>query len=477
MDRKKFLISTSLLLISIKALKAQNLVSESFLSESLNVTSIQKLKKAAELRKKRLYNRSGSTRTRRSLLSFNTVNVDSITKLYDEVLSQDPSEIRAYNGKRKLLIQEGVSPKQINLLYQQGLLQNPDNPVFKERIAMQYLRLHQGNQKEVSQLPIPLNQKHLLLRESEKLLKEARFEDVGNTQYVKQLEKIDRLQNLNAFITDARDNDQLKRAKREAKVLQLELKPFSSSVDYKNNITYLQSKPYDANRALVISKIQKEYIKKLRDEKNYTLAVSEVINLYNNNKSDVDALALTRKILKKNNSFQDLEVIERDNDGLKKTFWSKLSFVDVLMKRQEIENQNRLSEIEQQLNIVRDKAVFPDQKFEADIRWLKFVCMKNGSTAKQDLLDFGNSLLGVSSAHMLDKYSRLCVKYYQDNNQNQQAIIAIGIILKNNTVPVEEDSLLLQLEELSRYRQVRSVKENRGLQNLKEKLINSGSYV
>ena len=66
---------------------------------------------------------------------------------YEEVLGLDPTEIRAYNGIRKILLNKKNREYQVIQLYEQALVNIPTNIRIKQRLYNEYFKVALGNKK------------------------------------------------------------------------------------------------------------------------------------------------------------------------------------------------------------------------------------------------------------------------------------------------------------------------------------------
>ncbi|MVX35319.1 hypothetical protein [Myroides sp. LoEW2-1] len=156
MDRKKFILSSSFFLVGMNFLKASSLILPSdfqlYNTNNLDISFL--LKKAADLRKSSFEQKQDKgSMSRRMFFSSPKINTNEIYALYDKVIEIKPFEIRAYNGKRKLMLQDSKTGVDIINMYVQGAELNGGNAIFKERLAKEYLRVLSGNRKILQTLP------------------------------------------------------------------------------------------------------------------------------------------------------------------------------------------------------------------------------------------------------------------------------------------------------------------------------------
>ncbi len=74
---------------------------------------------------------------------------------YEQVLALDTSEIRAYNGIRKILLSQKHKELQVIQLYQQASANIPTNLRIKRRLYSEYIKAALGNKKIIGHLNIP----------------------------------------------------------------------------------------------------------------------------------------------------------------------------------------------------------------------------------------------------------------------------------------------------------------------------------
>lgn len=142
-----------------------------------------------------------------------------------------------------------------------------------------------------------------------------------------------------------------------------------------------------------------------------------------------------------------MELIERDNDLIKKTFYSKIALFDVKFKRLEKDNHGSTSELQSILLASENMIRSFGHKFELNTRKVKLAFLQNNIIASYNyLMTLADSISGITSAHTIDRFNVLCIKYFKRNNNIPHAIMVINIALGQNGMPLENSVLLQKVE-------------------------------
>ena len=326
-------------------------------------------------------------------------------------------------------------------LYIEGYILNPSNVFFKQRIAKEYMRLALGNKKFKDQLNLPED----LLEKAKTFLEQAKIEVPNDEQMQKLFEKADFKLTAEANVSDARLNVTLKEYKKENHLNYKQRFEALTSIDIKTKLDSLLAKTKDAYRDVHIRELYRSYIKKLKQENNVELAAQISQELFLFDKKDAHSLKIARNICNKSADFEVLELIERKNDAIKKSFWSKIALFDVISKRYEKDGIGSKTELKNILNVANYKKYSFYHQFEYSVRQVKLALIRNKPVdAKTYLNNFASTLIGTSSAHFINKFNLLCVDYYVKINDREKMLMVFEIALKENEVNTQ-DTFLVKL--------------------------------
>lgn len=420
-NRRKFLHTSALGIVSINLYGSLN-SNNSFLNveSSVEEQTIPQLLREAAIKRK---------------------NGDIVLskQLYQQIITLDNSEIRAYDGMRKTLLLEKYKELEVLQLYSNGYNLNPNNPVFQERLSKEYMRLSLGNKKFVLQL----NNESDLLELAKSSFNQLRNNYPDNIQYDELFKKAKRKLNQNANIVDARENNSLKDYKKDKR--DKFKKRFNNSdvslLDSKLSLMLSQSA--NSSRTKHIKELYRIVIKKYSKLDNAVLACQKARDLYFYDDLDVNSLRVARRFCKKHKQFGVLEVIERQNLSNKNTFWSNIGLFDCLLKRFNKEGVGSYNEMNTILIAANGLKFNSIHVFEIESRKLKLYLINNESQALIALKEFGNNINGISSAHYIDRYNVLCVKYFKKTGDVEKAGKVLNIALNEMNKEPEDDFLKL----------------------------------
>lgn len=439
-SRRKFIGNTSVATIGLtftNSLFGQSV--SPFLTGISRETLLEKLVRAAVLRK-------GGTSSRNSRNQMQ--NLSDAMDLYHEVILMDAEEIRAYDGMRKIHLQRKYAELEALQVYSPYLSDHLGHPVFAERVAKEYMRLALGNKKFANQLSNPQE----LLTAASRLFLQAQNADSRNTQFATQYQKAESKIADRADSLDARDNPKLKELKK------INRRKFKQRFDHltapeaKALFDKLRSKKPNSDRDMHIREIHKSYIGKLVKEQQIGEAVSELSVLLQYSGNEAHALKMARKICGKHSLHDDLEKMERANEKQKGTFWSKIALFDVLLKKYLVQQPGRNTELPDLLSQAAAKANSFGQSFEISTRMVKLSLAQHQlADAAASLGRLADSISGIKSAHAIDRFNVLCVKYYRDMNNLPNAVMTINYALGQNGLP-PNDFLLEKIKEVNRHR-------------------------
>lgn len=389
--------------------------------------------------------------------------------IYEQVISINSNEIRAYDGIRKILLQYKYKELEVLNLYLNGYTLNPTNIYFKQRIAKEYMRLALGNKKFKDQLNFPED----LLEKAKTFLLQANIEVPTDEQILKLLEKADFKLNSNANILDARLNEELKNYKKENHIEYKNRFDDVSEVEIKAKLDELLLKTSSDYRDVHIRELYRVYVKKLKQNGNVELASQYSKEMYLFDKKDSRSLKIARNICKKDEKYEVLEAIERKNESIKKSFWAKIALFDVLYKRYLKEGVGSLSEMRNILNSAGTKKFSFYQIFEYKIRQVKLALVRNNLTEAESLLtNFADTLIGTTSAHFIDKFNLLCVEYFLKINSNESALTVFEIALKQNEKTLD-NTILKKLVLVNEEKKNKKEIHNKRLNEARIKIMNS----
>jgi hypothetical protein len=388
--------------------------------------------------------------------------------IYNQIILISPSEIRAYDGIRKLLLFQKFKELEVLQLYENGLLQNPNSAIFKSRIAKEYRNLSLGNKKFETQLNLTED----LLIKSKNLFEEIKIENPEDFHAIIQYDNVAEKINFSASSTDARTNNQIKAKKKihhhEHKI-RFEV---DSEQEIKIKLDKLLDKTSNDFRDIHVRETYRAYIKKLKLNQKFDQAAIITKELFLFDKNDTQSLKIARNVCNKDKKYDVLESIERKNDTIKKSFWSKNALLNVLIKRYSKEGVGSLSEMQSILNTTNNKKRTFYQKFEYRTSEIKLSILKNNNTITMNLLNvFADNLIGISSAHFIDKFNMLCVKYYKKINDKKTAMTVLGIALKEKNTKIS-DPFLKKLIDININKETEKPIHNQRLINYRIKLMN-----
>jgi len=438
-SRRKFIGNSSLTVLGLAF--TSTILGKSvsqFTPTTIEETILQKLKRASDLRKSTIGNPSPMNRG-----AITNPSLDQARSIYNEVIVMDPNEVRAYDGIRKILLQDKYQEMEVFQLYQN---QNLQNPIFTERIAKEYRRIALGNKKLVTELNNPQD----LLTLSKELFNQAKIALPLNQQLDPQIQKTERKIDQEASTLDARDNPKLKAEKKANRLEHKNRFQKKETSDLKYLLDSLLVKAENKDRKVRIREIHKFYINRLNETRYIDEAVAEIYKLYQYDKTDSHTLKLARKICNKQARYTVLEKIERENDDRKNNFWSKIALFDVLLRKYKKDASGDRTELSIILSKASDLKQSYSQNFEVNTRNVKLaLALNNLSETAIHLNTLADSIVGITSAHAIDRFNFLCFNYYKKLNDTPKAVMTLNIALRQNGLPLS-DSLLQKIEAVNK---------------------------
>lgn len=225
---------------------------------------------------------------------------------YEQILTIDASEIRAYNGIRKILLAKKNKELQVIQLYQQAATYMPTEGRFKQRLYNQYAKAALGNKKIISQLNIPNTRPLLFVKQKyEEMLVLQNCANKKNLE--KELAKINKYIALNVDVSDVRKNKELKKFRRDNR--NAHKKRFSHLTAQETTVALvnLKAKNSSIDRIPQIREMSKVNIAAYRLEKNYVAALAASKDFLNTiDKSDPYFIKQFRELSKQLNGYDDL---------------------------------------------------------------------------------------------------------------------------------------------------------------------------
>ncbi len=404
---------------------------------SIDPTEVsKKLKEAADLRK--------------------NDNWNSAERIYQEIISQKPDEIRAYDGLKKVILRNSPNDMQKVLeMYLSGLNKNPQNALFNQRVATCYASIAQGNKKVAQQL----GGTSQLLQKALNHSKKAGELSAKNIPIAVQYKKLQKRKQFRSDSTDARDNKEFRqyrkengkqyrrlftgrdKTKIEANLEKLKLRENAR----RNLLTSANGKEMTSKRSKQISKLYVASIKDLKKNQNIPQAIKKSKELYQFSGGSTNSLFMVKKFCYEYNKPEEAESILRTNHQKQNTFWSGIGLFDVLVARYKNRQISDLSEARNILSEASQKAKGPMQNFELHIRELIVNIHTKDPKTYDNLMKLADSLAGISSTHTIDRFNSLCVLYFTSLNQKDNALKVLDAALKINPQQRESSPIFEKL--------------------------------
>ncbi|SDF51160.1 tetratricopeptide repeat protein [Epilithonimonas hungarica] len=360
---------------------------------------------------------------------------------YEQVLALDASEIRAYNGIRKILLSKKHKELEVIQLYQQASANIPTNLRIKRRLYSQYTKAALGNKKITGQLNIPGGRILTYVKERYEELLLQNYPNKKNLE--KELAKIDKYIALNVDIVDTRKNKELKKYRRENRNAHKQRFNHLTAQETVQELAALKAKEPSNDRLPQIREMSKVNISALRAEKDYNGALDAAsIYLETIDKSDPYFIKQFRELSKQLNNIDDLVRFENYNHTQKKTFWSALALFDVYFKQSEVLNSPGSSVMDSLIQEISSRSENPQQNFETITRQVKYLILKGDFTgAKTKLFALCLQKAGTSDAHSIDRVNLIIAKFYSRQGSSND-ISRILEIVNNPTRFIENEDEL-----------------------------------
>jgi len=441
--RKEFLSLSSL---GIFSLLFPSLIFSKNKSEHVSTDLNALLKSASDLRKQKKFGQAN--------------------QIYQQIITQYPNEIRAYDGMRKSLLAQKNKEWQVIIMLKAALLLNPNNVQLKKRLYKEYLSAVLGN-KKIKNL---INFNGRLLTEVKQRYENFVQNHPNDIDLQKQYLKISKLLEWNADTQNPNQNLSLKKYKKQ------QYKGFKTRFD---SLTVLQldtklnellAKTYSKDRQQHIRELYKHYFKKLRKNKDNSQALDKALNYYNTiDKKDPLFLKYIRDLARYQKKYDLLISVETQNHTLKNNFWSALALLDVYIRKAE-HQQNALSSNTTQLIIFLEAEInAPDMKFEFITRKIKLDILANQLTAAKDkIMNQCKDMYGISNTHSIDRMNVLIASYLKKTGDVEGKNKVLNIAVSPISYLDHSD---LFVQSIAMMNQNRKFTKNIHIENL-QKLIN-----
>ncbi|MXV37281.1 hypothetical protein GO491_01125 [Flavobacteriaceae bacterium Ap0902] len=419
-NRRKFIYSTSLGLLSLSLFPSPTILAE--LDERANVTSNKdlnsRLLRASQIRKKGKLRRA--------------------KHLYYKIIEDYPKDIRAYDGLRKTFLTGGKNELEILKIYELAYANHPEIPEIKARLASEYIRIALGNKKILNQI----NNHDKLLKNAKKIFKFLAENYPNREEYKAQLQKVRKKIRAQADEIDARSNVLLKeeRSKRRKKYRQ---RFKSASIEeIVEKLGELLKKPKNDFRDKHIKELYQILIRRLNKIEEFDRAYEYAKEFYEFNNYDTTALFLVYKFAKKTEKYNELVLIAENNHTLKNNFWSNLSRFDAYFLMYRKGHSYDLIKLDEVLNEIERMIQLPQHNQEFYLRKIKITIRKKEyREAKELLLSFGERIIATNNLHNVLLFLTLVTQYYKKIGKRNLALQIINLALNNKTTITEDDSL------------------------------------
>lgn len=384
---------------------------------------------------------------------------------YQEVLTIDPTEVRAYNGIRKILLNKKNKEFEVIQLYQQALTHLPNNLRIKRSLYNEYSKAALGNRKVLQQINIPGRMLLHVKSKYEEMI--VAYPEKKNLQ--KQLEKIEKYIQLNVDTQNPHNNLPLKAYRKQQK--KNHKKRFDGLPAQKTTLMLaeLKAKPVSDDRAQHIREMSKINIKALRTEKRYSEAL-DASEVFLNTISATDPLFIKqfRDLAKQLHQYDRLLFFETKNHTTKNTFWSAVSLFDAYYRKAENQNQSAPAIMDSLMQFMIEKLDDPYQQFEIETRKIKLELLKNNlSQAKDKIITQCGKMMGISSPHSIDRMNVIIAKYCQKKGDDDTKNSIINIAINPKSYLESDDGIK---KSISLMNMRRSYENPVHIQNLQRKL-------
>lgn len=273
---------------------------------------------------------------------------------YREAIALMPTDIRFYDGLRKVLVLQKDKVQSMVEMYQLGYAANPNNAAFAARLADVYCQLEMGN-KAVANAIKEKTGLASLSDEAQKLYTKAISLNTKNKIYPVSQVKLGKLKQNSAFVKDARKNEAMhgfkkgNRATYLAKVKaytpeQLNQHLLKSTTKNRrilsgNEETLRQKDISRSRRSLYLTKLKK--YQGLKDAPNTLLTAKE---LYSKFPNDKHTLQIIKKAYRASKQYQEITTIAKERYASNPTIWSGIGLMKAIQEQYVKSGTGNLSE-------------------------------------------------------------------------------------------------------------------------------------
>lgn len=346
---------------------------------------------------------------------------------YEQVLAIDPTEVRAYNGIRKILLNKKNKEFEVIQLYRQALTHLPNNLRIKRSLHNEYFKAALGNKKVLQQINIPGRMLIHVKERYEEMI--VAYPEKKNLQ--KQLEKIEKYIQLNVDTENPHNNRSLKAYRKQQR--KNHKKRFDELPAQMTTLMLaeLVAKPISDDREMHIREMAKVNIKALRTEKRYSEALLAAENFLNTkNASDPHFIKQFRDLAKQLNQYDKLIMFESQNHQLKNTYWSAVSLFDAHNRKADNQSQSAPLIMDSLVVFMTEKLNDPNQLFELNTRKIKLDLLKNNfPQAREKIVIQCKEMMGISATHYIDRMNVIIANYYRkiQDDESRNAIVSIAM--------------------------------------------------
>lgn len=259
---------------------------------------------------------------------------------YREAIKLMPNDVRFLDGLRKVLVVQNRIDEVV-ALYEEGYKNNLQNPKFAFRLGDIYKQIEFGNKKIANNI-ISKHGFSSLTEESKKLYNIAA---TLNAKYLNSssLSKVNAFRENKAKEKDSRGNFMMKSLKKKNEnayhgklknASKDKLKAFLSRINSKKrrNLSLKESNTRKYNISKNKKNLDLLIIRQYKKEFDWGNAISTSENLYNTSQ-DSHALYTLKKLCKKNNQWDKIIEIQKNNYSQKKDFWKGLGVMKLVKEQ------------------------------------------------------------------------------------------------------------------------------------------------
>lgn len=408
--------------------------------------------------------------------------------IYNQILSLYPTEERAYFGLRKTFI---LQKKYINVLhlFEEAIIQNPNNPALISQLAKEYSSIALGNKKLVKGLNYnfslldkskELYEKATLLYDKPQILSRGQSASSGGENnaeigLIKTEQKID----ARATIIDARDNISLKQTRKSNQISARTKFIVLTEAELISKLNILLAKPFNVERNKEIKAIYFTLIRKYKKENRSHDQYNYALRLYNFDKTDPYSLFLIKKAGIKASQYTVLDNILKQNTISKNTAWSRLSYIDFLLLKYRKTNQVDLSYLKNLIDSLDTTySLTPNLVIERKFREIEYhLVTKNFSTAKALLSSISTDFRGTKNVHNIISFSKYFSSYFILTGNKEIAITLVNQILSPNNMAYT-DELASKINQLINLKSLHVEKDHhiKDLVAIKNSIQNNQSF-